>query len=133
MSCGIFVTFVTSAERYFNNFNGADLKRIHEYAIFCEKNIFKSEVTNIETCIYSETQKNKCAAFNLPSIAVPLVDSRQTKNVEAQKQLTAEVMNMLPDITTSVLNNIDINNESGLRCIRRNLTMFSILMNSVPK
>jgi len=35
-----------------NTFNSSQLKKIHEYAIFCEENIFKSEVTNIRTCLY---------------------------------------------------------------------------------
>jgi len=96
----------------FNIFNGADFKKIHEYAIFYEENIFKSKVTYIETCIYGlikyETQENKCAALNLLSMTVPLVDSRQTKDVKARKQRMAELMNMLPDIITFILNNLDI-------------------------
>jgi len=40
-------------------------------------------------------------------MTILLVDSRQTKNERSSEQLMAEVMNMLSDITISILNNID--------------------------
>jgi len=100
--------------RFLDTFDDTDLEKIQLYAASCEKISSESGIVDVIACTYGSIIKYQLgeticqtSLFGTPSMMILLVDSKQTQNFESQTQRMTDLMNMYPEITNSILNDID--------------------------
>jgi len=100
--------------RFLDTFDNTDLEKIQSYAASCEEISSESRIVDVIACTYGSIIKYqlgeticRTSLFGTPSMMILLVDSKQIQNFESQTQRVTDLMNMYPEITNSMLNDID--------------------------
>jgi len=96
-----------------NTFDDTDLKKICTYATRCENTVSELNIIDIKVCTYGsmihyDKKEDIHKELYLPRMMILLVDSKQPQDVEARNKKMKELKSVLPDITYSILNIIDI-------------------------